>query len=180
MKTKKCFKCGRNLPLSEFYTHPKTKDGFLNKCKECTKEDSKKSYYKNLENEEWVKKEKIRHFEKYRRLNYREKQKKRESNIKLHQMVPNHGNISRHLRSLGYDMKGKEAHHWNYNDLSSLFILSRLAHHKIHRHISVNYDDKYCYSEDGNRLETENDAFECFSSILAKYGINEDLRIVHL
>ena len=37
MKT--CFKCHLTLPLSEFYHHPRMKDGHLGKCKECTKKD---------------------------------------------------------------------------------------------------------------------------------------------
>lgn len=38
METKKCSKCGRELPRSEFHKHPRTKDGLQHYCKECTKE----------------------------------------------------------------------------------------------------------------------------------------------
>jgi len=49
MKT--CFKCKRELELSEFYRHPKMADGRLGKCKECTRRDvnenrkEKRDYY---------------------------------------------------------------------------------------------------------------------------------------
>jgi hypothetical protein len=46
METKKCSKCGRELPRSEFYKHPYTKDGLQIFCKECAKEEVKNSRMK--------------------------------------------------------------------------------------------------------------------------------------
>ena len=49
---KKCFKCGVEKDIGEFYKHPMMADGHLGKCKECSKKDvtenrrAKEDYYK--------------------------------------------------------------------------------------------------------------------------------------
>lgn len=54
METKVCPKCGRELPLSDFYNDRSKKDGKESNCKECRKEHREnnkekiKKYQKNI------------------------------------------------------------------------------------------------------------------------------------
>ena len=38
-RVKRCFKCGHEKAIDEFYKHPAMADGHLGKCKDCTKYD---------------------------------------------------------------------------------------------------------------------------------------------
>jgi len=46
---KRCFKCGEEKPLSKFYKHKAMADGFLGKCKQCTKNDVTRHRNSNLD-----------------------------------------------------------------------------------------------------------------------------------
>lgn len=68
-KTKTCFKCKAEKPITEFYVHPQMGDGRLNKCKECTRRDVAANYRANIE-----------HYVEYERQRF--KRPKRKAQIK--------------------------------------------------------------------------------------------------
>lgn len=45
---KVCFRCLQAKPLDDFYKHAAMTDGHLNKCKGCTKDDSRRHRLENL------------------------------------------------------------------------------------------------------------------------------------
>ena len=175
MQTKICFKCGRELPLTEFYKHSRMADGHLNKCKDCTKKDVNARYLLKSADEEWLNKERARGREKFHRLGY----KNASYHNSIRKINPIEGTTAKRLRCRGYDTKGKEAHHWNYNQPRSVFLLSRSAHRRLHTHLIVNREDKFCYTEDGKRLESVEQAKAYFASILKMYNIQESLDVIN-
>lgn len=150
MKT--CFKCKIEKPLNEFYKHPKMLDGHVNKCKVCNKKDVTENYFKKSENPEVVAKERLRCKDKYKRLNYKELQKKwdekrawkKESILK---------NLNKKLKI----EKGFECHHWNYNSdfFESVFILEIKQHKKAHSFLIFDYNLKIFKTDKGEYLNTK-------------------------
>ena len=120
MKEKQCFKCFTIKPLSEFYAHPQMADGYLNKCKACTKRDVQNRY----ESPKFEKR--IRRYERWRsqqsarKLNRREYQRRRRSNrpgqYRCNKWVANairDGRLTR-LPCEVCGSKRSEAHHDDY------------------------------------------------------------------
>lgn len=172
--SKVCFKCNIEKSLDEFYTHPQMADGHLNKCKECTRKDTKQRTDELSFNEEWIDKEKERHREKYHRLNYKDKHKpnsedKKKIDEKYRNKYPEKERariLSRHIST----PDGYEKHHWSYNDeyIKDVIFLTIMDHYTIHRFIKYDQGVKMYRDKEGNLLDTKEKSVEYCNRILSK------------
>ena len=152
---KQCKECKVLKEKIEFY-------GFQGECKECTKKRVKLREQEKRNNPDWVEKERARHREKYKRLNYNEKQKVWNEK-RPHTKNSKYTNLNRNYKI----PKGFEIHHWNYFDefLEDFFILPVKGHRKAHTFL--NKVNNIFEGLNGEILDTREKHFE----YLVKKGI---------
>lgn len=154
---KKCFKCDLEKPLSEFYKHKAMGDGYLNKCKECTKKDVS-DRHKRLysEDREWLEKERARGREKYRRLDYKDRYKGKRNGASRDKWRKNNedkwnaqNKIAHNIRSGNVLRQGcsvcgakAHAHHFDYSKSLAVIWYCPKHHGRIHRFMRY-FKEKY-------------------------------------
>lgn len=163
MKT--CFKCGTNKPLSDFYKHSDMRDGYLNKCKECTKHDVRCTYKRKSNEADWVESERERGRMKYYRL-YSPKTgsnptkndpvRHYKATVMYRKRYPEKEAAKRACRGMPKG-PGRQLHHWSYRleHRKDVIEITIREHSKLHRF--MRYDRKtMMYTDlDGNLLDTK-------------------------
>ena len=132
---KKCFKCGAEKALHEFYKHKKMADGHLNKCKECTKTDVKTHRRENDSVREYDKKRYQRpERREYTALVSREWRIKNPEGYKAHTALGNAVRDKKIIR-MPCEVCGNKKSHAHHDDYSKPFEvkwLCALHHHRLH------------------------------------------------
>lgn len=163
---KECFKCGKVKPITEYYKHKKTSDGYLGKCKSCAISDAKQTTDLKTSTPEGLEKERERHRNKYHRLNYKELQKEWNKGQSW-----KNTSTYKNLRKYKYKNLPREfeLHHWNYNDdyLEDVFILNIKDHKNLHNSLFLDLEKRVFYLDDGTYLDTK----EKHEEYIKKLGI---------
>lgn len=116
-------------------------DGHLNKCKDCTKLESKTRFDKLIQNEDFADTERTRQRDKYYRLGYKDVHKPSPIEKRAHTEAykAKHPEKIRAIRLAQGIVRpnGMEGHHWSYNesDAKDLVFLSKRNHALLHRYM---------------------------------------------
>lgn len=167
---KKCFKCGLEKPLSDYYKHKQMGDGHLNKCKECTKNDSTNHYIMKSTSPDFMEYERNRTRERYHRLGYRgkfkpTKQRQYETTLAFRSKFPEKYKCYSICSKMKPKIEGSHMHHWNYSIeyARDVIELSVSNHATAHRHIIYDQERMMYRTKDGELLDTKERHLEYIS-----------------
>lgn len=132
--TKLCKVCGVEKPHTSFYKHKGMKDGLLNKCKDCAKEQNIKNRNANLEYYRAYDKERDTPERQYSRGNARRSENPLKYRARyLTNNALRDGRLIRKPCNKCGSVENIEAHHEDYNKPLEILWLCKEHHQEIHK-----------------------------------------------
>ncbi len=138
------------------------RDGYQNRCIECTKAKSKEQFIRIMSDPNLAQKERDRHREKFHRLGYGDKYKptpetKKEIVKRYNEKFPEKKLARSAVGRLTPAKDGFELHHWSYNEehYKDVIDLSIADHNLIHRYIFYDQEFKMYRTKKGTLLDTK-------------------------
>lgn len=155
-----CIRCKKEKKLSEFYVHKQMKDGHLNKCIDCCKEQAKDREKELRQNPEYIINERSRGRDKYKRLYTGSKptsQIKAKSMANYLSKFPEKylsRNKSQRLKAI---YSGNNLHHWNYGKgfEKDVIELRPKLHYLAHRFMVYDQERMMYRTLQGELLDTK-------------------------
>jgi hypothetical protein len=148
---KKCFKCQQEKPRSEYYRHGMMADGYLGKCKECTKKDVSEHREKNIDRIRAYDNErgKLPHRKKQLRLMAKRFQQNFPARRAAHSVVNNAIRDGRLIKLHCFECGAEdtEAHHCDYGNPFAVTWLCRVHHTKLHAEHLKSIRDEHLKNE---------------------------------
>lgn len=139
---KPCIGCSINMPFWYYYKHSQMGDGYLNKCKDCVKNDVSKRNAELSLDPIFIAKERARGREKYYRLEYKgyrvPTEKKRLIIQRSSAKFPEKHQAKIAAQRVKKTNKSNHNHHWSYNKehYKDVIELGISDHFKLHRYIT--------------------------------------------
>jgi hypothetical protein len=155
--TKKCFKCGNEYPISQFYKHKQMADGYLNKCKTCTKQDAHYHLKRRIASSPiFLEKERARGRAKYHRLYSPNASGELRTSKNPYEKKFPEKQLARIICGKFGLLKGMHRHHWSYNQehARSLIHLTDSDHKKAHRFLVYDQERMMYRNLEGVLLDT--------------------------
>lgn len=131
MRTKVCFKCESELPITNFYKHPMMGDGHLGKCKACTRYDVRENRKKRVEYYNEYDRQRSKKPERIQAITAKRDPVKHAAGLALRYAVKR-GTVKKLPCEVCGEVRS-EAHHPDYSKPLDVMWLCRKHHANVHR-----------------------------------------------